>query len=298
MMRNLLAVVGLAMLASQPPPTTFNDMFPAWSPDGRQVAFTSDRDGDPEIYRVGLDGAGLERLTRTPGRDAHPAWSPDGRQIVFQSPRNDGQTRLFLMNADGTNQRPITANTGFCGVPAWSPDGRRLAFQCSDSMTTFGTAKAPWRVFTLDLPDGAPMVRTSGPGNDQVPNWSPDGSRLVFYSDRSGVDQLYTLELVTGTIAQITRPPGAYRGAAFAPDGRQIGFLFYPTAGPADIYVMNLDGTSRRRVTTLGLEHGLPLFSPDGARILFQKADTAGSRIWITDRDGREARPIDTRSGR
>jgi len=64
-----------------------NGMFPQWSHDGKLIVFTSDRDGDPEIYVMRADGSGVRRVTHSPGRDAHPYFSRDDRRIVFQSPR-------------------------------------------------------------------------------------------------------------------------------------------------------------------------------------------------------------------
>ena len=132
----------------------YDDMWPAWSPDGRRIVFSSTRDGDPEVYVMNADGSEPRRLTTTPGRDAHPSWSPDGRTIAFQSPRQDGHTRLFLMNPDGSQQRALTQNTGFCGVPVWSPDGKRIAYQCTEDVQRTGTGK-PWQLFIIDVDGGA-----------------------------------------------------------------------------------------------------------------------------------------------
>ena len=125
----------LLTVALQQPQAGYDDMWPAWSPDGRRIVFASTRDGDPEIYVMNADGSRAQRLTSTPGRDAHPSWSPDGKTIAFQSPRLEGHTRIFLMDADGSNQRPLTNNRGFCGVPSWSPDGKQIAFQCTDDVS-------------------------------------------------------------------------------------------------------------------------------------------------------------------
>jgi Tol biopolymer transport system component len=109
--------------------TTGPDTFPAWSPAGDQIAFTSNREGDYEIYTVHPNGKGLTRLTHSPGNDAHPAWSPDGEWIVFASNRtgfkdetggmSDGE--IFVMRADGSDLRQLTENTFEDGTPAWRP---------------------------------------------------------------------------------------------------------------------------------------------------------------------------------
>ena len=83
---------------------------PAWSPDGRKIAFASDRDDNSEIYVMNADGSGQRNLTRNPAFDADPAWSPDGRSIAFRSTR-DGNTDIYVMNADGSGQRNLRYGT-------------------------------------------------------------------------------------------------------------------------------------------------------------------------------------------
>jgi TolB protein len=107
--------------------TTF-DSWPAWSPDGRYIAFQSDRDGNQEIYVMEADGSSPRNLTDHEGNDFGPAWSPDGRYIAFDSDR-DGDRDIYVMEADGSNLRRLTDREGMDGLPAWSPDGRYIAFQ-------------------------------------------------------------------------------------------------------------------------------------------------------------------------
>ena len=80
---------------------------PAWSPDGRKIAFTSERDGNSEVYVMNANGSGQRNLTRDPAYDADPTWSPDGRKIAFVSNR-DGSYQVYDMNADGSGQRGLT----------------------------------------------------------------------------------------------------------------------------------------------------------------------------------------------
>ncbi len=103
------------------------DDFPAWSPDGRRIAFSSNRSGNYEIYVLGVDGGNPIRLTRNAADDADPKWSPDGRRIAFVSDRS-GNHDIYVMNADGTGVRQLTTNPTGDGSPAWSPDGRSIVF--------------------------------------------------------------------------------------------------------------------------------------------------------------------------
>lgn len=106
----------------------FQDSLPAWSPDGSEIAFTSNRDGgDFEIYVMNADGSNPTRLTSSPGEDAHPMWSPDGSQIAFHS-RRTGNLDIFVMNADGSGVRQVTDTETFEFFPVWSPDGSKIGF--------------------------------------------------------------------------------------------------------------------------------------------------------------------------
>jgi TolB protein len=96
------------------------DEDPAWSPDGRKIAFVSRRDGQREVYVMNADGSGQRNLTRNPGRDNAPAWSPDGRTIAFQSNR-DRNLEIYVMNADGSGQHNLTRYRFNESSLAWSP---------------------------------------------------------------------------------------------------------------------------------------------------------------------------------
>ena len=102
-----------------------SDVEPAWSPDGREIAFASDRDDNDEIYVMNADGSGPRRLTENPAGDVCPTWSPDGRRIAFVSDR-DGDREIYVMNADGSGHRNLTRNRhAEDTVPAWSPNRRK-----------------------------------------------------------------------------------------------------------------------------------------------------------------------------
>src|SRR5262249_36435192 len=107
--------------------TTGLNSWPAVSPDGKKIAFGSNRDGDYEIYVMNLNGTSTERLTNSPGMDFRPAWSPDGKQLAFTSNR-DGNYEIYVMNADGSNVRRVTNHVERDDHACWHPDGRRLVF--------------------------------------------------------------------------------------------------------------------------------------------------------------------------
>ncbi len=100
---------------------------PAWSPDGKRIAFSGTGDGDSEIFVMNADGTEVRQLTDNDSGDGGPAWSPDGTRIAFNGTR-DGDSEIFVMNADGTEVRQVTGHDSDDYSPAWSPDGKRIAF--------------------------------------------------------------------------------------------------------------------------------------------------------------------------
>ena len=161
-----------------------SDRSPAWSPDGRRIAFTSDRDGNDDIYVMNADGSNVTRLTNHPaeGREVYvmyadgsirlttavglsPAWSPDGRRIAFHSNR-DAKWEIYVMDADGSNVTRLTNHPAEGRFPAWSPDERRIAFQFFRD--------GNFEIYVMNA-DGSNMTRlTNHPGEDLWPAWTAD----------------------------------------------------------------------------------------------------------------------------
>lgn len=273
-----LSALHLTAFAQQ----AYNNEHPAWSPDGKRIAFASNRDGNNEIYLMNADGSHQQRLTRTPGRDAHPAWSPDGRKIAFQSPREgDGSdTNLYVMNADGTDQMQITRLKGFAGVPSWSPDGKKIVFQWEDE----ARAEKRWHIYVVNA-DGSNLQQlTNDAANNQVPNWSPDGRRILYYSDLTGKNQLYLMNPDGSQKTRLTNNSFNDHAAFWSRDGKRIVFIS-DRDGSREIYTMNADGTKQRRVT-----HGVSAYqanwSADGKRILFADVKHDHAEIFTLRADG------------
>ena len=98
---------------------TIDDSAPAWSPDGRQIAFESDLDGDKEIYVMNADGSNVRQITHNTLWDEGPAWSPDGTKFVFSSGADDLHLDIWTMNVDGSNPRQLTTYPGRDESPDW-----------------------------------------------------------------------------------------------------------------------------------------------------------------------------------
>ncbi len=223
------------------------DFAPAFSPDGREIAFVSSRDGGQAIFVMRSDGTGVRRLTDVADDAIYPAWSPDGRRIAFVSHRRSERGSIAVMNGDGTDVRILTDSSAIDSHPTWSPDGRRIAFQADRSDAS--------RIWTIDLDGGSVRQLTRGlpwdPGLDVDPSWSPDGTLIAFMST-SGVGG-------PGQSIFAVRPDGsgrrqftdAYDAApSWSPDGAWIAFLSI-RSGIWQLYVRQREGGPVRRVTSV-----------------------------------------------
>jgi Tol biopolymer transport system component len=181
----------------------------AWSPDGTQIAFISERDGNWELFVMSADGSGQRRLTRNTVRDSHAVWSPDSRRIAFES-----NWQIHVINADGSGQRRLTRNGARNLAPAWSPDGQRIAFERRPSRCT-SCARA-WTEVRVMNADGSGQRRLTRGGAQ--PGWSPDGRKIAFVSKRDGQAEIYVMNADGSRQRNLTRTRGRHDSSfAWAP---------------------------------------------------------------------------------
>jgi len=166
------------------------NLSPAWSSDGTKLAFSSSRGGDPEIYTVDANGTNLKRVTAYRGPDVSPVWNPKtNAQIAFVSGRT-GLPQIHTMESDGTNLQRLT-NEGYAVSPSWSPNGQFLAFAW---IRHYGPgAPGAQDIYIMDVASRQWVQLTHSGGRNDFPSWSPDGRHIVFQSNRSGSDQIWTM---------------------------------------------------------------------------------------------------------
>src|SRR6266566_6935083 len=183
------------------------DYNPSFSPDGKWIAFTSERNGSGEadLYRMQVDGSGLERLTDDPALDDEAAFSPDGSQIAFVSTRGAHNASIWILDLKTRKARNLTGSPALQAAagkmngffrPSWSPDGEWIAFS-SDRGTDFKRHKFPMPGFEHIQAASIYVIQPNGTGLRKLtpegemagsPKWSADGKQVVFY----GLDAEYT----------------------------------------------------------------------------------------------------------
>ncbi len=149
------------------------------------------------------------------------------------------------------------------GAPGWFPDGRAIVFAAE---TDEGRAD----IFRMDADGGGRRRLTSHPANDSAPAVSPDGTLIVWETDRDGDSEIYVMDVNGGNPTRLTHDPAHDSAPAWSPDGRRIAFTSNrDNRASADVYVMNADGSGVERLTT-DLSNWAPQFSPDGRRLAVQ----------------------------
>jgi WD40 repeat protein len=234
-----------------------------------QLAFTTDRDGNDEIYLVNADGTGLQRLTTHPTGDFQPTWAPDGSRLAFASDRS-GTANIFVMNADGSGVTNLSRSPSSDFLPAWSPDGSRIAFVRDE-----GDLATGWEIMVMNA-DGSNQVNlTNDPDFAAAPAWSPDGARLAFQSDRDFATdpteltwEIFVMKADGTGVARVTDHDADDEFPSWSPDGRKLAFMS-TRVGAFDIFVTDLVGAEPVNLTNHPNNDFRPEWSPGGERIAF-----------------------------
>lgn len=222
---------------------------PAWSPDGRRLAYSQVVDGQDMIYI--LDEGKPDSVPLTTGFS--PVWAPDGQRLAFAD-RTENNVELFLIELNGTDRQRLTHNPADDLAPSWSPDGRRIVFERNGQL------------LMLDLSNGQETAIHSGASIDSTPAWSPDGQWVAFASrlqdsnrngqlDYNDNSQIVLMTVDGQTLVPLTdfspvegKPVWA-QNPAWSPDGAKLVFESN-TDGQWDIWIMGRDGGNARNLTS------------------------------------------------
>jgi Tol biopolymer transport system component len=252
---------------------------PASTVENGLLAFS----GAGQIHLVWPDGGGLRQLVDLGGHDALDVhWSPDGSKLGFRVWMK-GDYEVFVTNADGSGLTNVTGSMGVSEF-AWSPDGSRLAFTAFQEGNDFD-------VFVVNADGTGLQAVVESPLSEHRPQWSPDGTQIAFerwpVHDRDpGSPDIYTVGLHGDEPVPLVTSSGWDTGAAWSPDGTRIAFSS-ERDGDEEIYVVNADGSSERKLTDLhGVDATNAAWSPDGTQISFVAHDGEQWDDWVVNADG------------
>jgi eukaryotic-like serine/threonine-protein kinase len=296
-----------------------SDTGPTWSPDGKQIAFTSNREGQPAIFVMNADGGGVRRVNnglpvsneatwqpdgrirfndgrhtytmKPDGSDlarmsASGALSPDGGRILSQKELTPGEgDELFVADADGRNPRRLTHNKTYDANPEWSPDGGKIVYTC------FPDGGWPKGSICVINSDGGGLTRlTNGALKAGIPLWSPDGTRIAFgvTDDQKAI---YVMNADGRNQLKLTDLGTDLPGFAWSPDGKKIAFAA-DYEGNFEIYVINSDPSHQTNLSRHLAEDTEPQWSPDGKKIAFISNRDGKTALYLMNSDGGGQRKI------
>ncbi|MDE3259829.1 MAG: hypothetical protein OYM47_18510 [Gemmatimonadota bacterium] len=255
----------------------------AWSPNGEQIAFSSARDGNAEIYKAAANGEGLTRLTNNNAEDLYPSWSPDGARIAFSS-NQDGNFEIYVTGPEGSDLTRLTNSSVQDLLPVWSPDSKKIAYTSigvDSNQNEFAV------ISVVDVVSATVTQLTADSEGSLLPAWSTDGTRITFWSSRDNArtnyGDMYVMNADGSEVTRLTNQDiwdDLWVDAAWSPDGSRV---VYSAVGDGPLYVMNANGTDVRRLTNRENAEYFPAWSPDGRKVAFLSRPETTFDIYVVE---------------
>jgi Tol biopolymer transport system component len=276
-----------------PPEEYPGDWHPTISPDGQTFAFIRvSTVGTSDIFLLPVLGGQPRRLTFDNKNVSGLAWTADGREIVFSSNRG-GSQKLWRIPVSGGASEPLSVGGDNTIGLAISAQGNRLAYEQVIQDADI------WRVALPGTPDQRtpPIKFISSSRQEGMVQYSPDGRKIVFWSERSGSGEIWVCDGDGSNPVQLTKFGSPLTANPhWSPDGKQIAFDSRPN-GLSDVFVVNADGGAPRAITTDASEDGLPDWSRDGRWLYFASSRTGSFQVWKAPAEGGEAVQVTKQGG-
>jgi TolB protein len=224
---------------------------PAWSPDGRRLAYVSFENKKPVVYVHSLADGRRHVAANFKGSNSAPAWAPDGTRLAVSLSR-DGGSQIFLVNADGSGVRRLAQSSGIDTEPVFSPDGQTIYF-------TSDRGGSP-QIYRMPAGGGEAQRVTFDGTYNVSPRISPDGKVLAYIARNGGKFQVASMDLASRQV-QILTDSDKDESPSFAPNGRMI-LLATVNAGRGVLFAVSSDGRIKQRLPYAGGDVREPAWGP------------------------------------
>jgi TolB protein len=212
---------------------------PAWSPDGKKLAYASYVNGFPDIYTVDLGSGHVRQLTNNRSTNITPAWSPDGDIIMYSSAKNRDPD-LFIVNPNTGAERAFSSAFGIDLGPRFSPDGDAVVFASERGGNL--------NIYKQSLKGGLPQKLSFHGYQNDSPDWSPDSTKITFHGRSGGAYDVFTMNADGTNVQRLTVGAGNNEHPRWSPDSRYIVFSSTRDGHPA-VYIMRFDGANPVRIS-------------------------------------------------
>ena len=281
------------------------------------IVFTTDRDGNLEIYATDMRGEVVTNLTNSPTNEFSPVLSPDRRSVAFRSGTTENNS-IEIISINGESRKQITQRTGNHGDQRWSPDRDRLVYLVEDGSApgifiadsdganalplttirgdevggwssdgkavTFSVRDGPSRGIYVRNPDGVNEFRLTDQ-MDYSPIWAPGSRKIAFLSKRDDTTDIYVIDTETNDLQRITDSEAEEYDLSWSPDGEMLLFVSEQDGSP-EIYTVSANGKGLRRLTHNTVKDVQPVWSPDGEKIAFVSHLDGDAEIFVMDANG------------
>lgn len=266
----------------------YSSFSPSLNPTRGLFVFTTDRDGNWELYLGSLDGRPPVRLTyNRSAADLDPEWSPRGDLIAYETTR-DGNWNIYTVNVNTGEERQITSDPDSDVNASFAPDGLRLLF-VSDR-------DGLWQIYEADLTTGAERRISDGSGDDFDPVYSPDGTRLLFRSNRDGVERVYTMN-ADGTGVEAISPEGSTASnAVWSANSRYVAFQAL-VGGDQEIFVYDTETGETRQITDNDVDDQAPTWRCDSTEVVFMSNAEGDNDLYQVNALPMDADPVSVPAG-